>query len=121
MDCNELKYRVDCLKHLAMLRYGSLPLEIELGRRNGTPLDERLCKMCNHQSIENEIHVLLQCPLYDDLRANIIRNLPNTEMSVFEKFTMLLSNQELQAPLGKCVFRIMERRDIFKNVFTNLM
>ena len=32
-------------KYLAMLRSGSLPLEVELGRRNGIPFVDRLCKM----------------------------------------------------------------------------
>ena len=106
-------------KYLAMLRCGSLPLEVELGRRDGIPLDKRYCKMCNQNVIEDEIHVLLQCPLYDDIRSNLT-NIHNTGMSLLDQFISILSCSEQQALLGKCIFRIMERRDIFKDVFSNL-
>ena len=76
--------------------------------------------MCNLQKVEDEIHVLLQCPLYDDLRDNLVKNIPNTGMSLIDQYILLLSKTEIQAPLGKCIFRIMERREIFKNIFTNL-
>ena len=69
---------------------------------------------------ENEVHILLQCPLYDDLRYNLMQHINDTDMSQMEQFNTLLSNPELQALLGKVTFKIMERRDIFKNVFSNL-
>ena len=59
-------------KCFAMFMCDSLPLEVELGRIKNMPLDERLCKMCTQQSIENEVPILLECPLYDDLRENIL-------------------------------------------------
>ena len=48
----------------AMLRCGSLPIEIELGRRKEIPLQNRICKMCDMDCIENEVHLLLACPVY---------------------------------------------------------
>ena len=32
------------------------------------PLEERTCPMCRSILIEDEFHVLMKCPLYDDLR-----------------------------------------------------
>ena len=32
--------------------------------------NERLCLMCNLYIIEDEIHFILICPLYNDLREN---------------------------------------------------
>lgn len=104
-------------KHLAMLRCGSLPLEIELGRRTNVPLEERICKLCNNENIENEVHVLLECPLYDDIRHPLLEYLHDTDLTVLQKYYLILSKPELQALIGKCIFRIMERRDIFRNVF----
>ena len=33
-----------------------------------TPEDLRICDHCSLNSVENEMHVLFQCNLYDDLR-----------------------------------------------------
>ena len=96
-------------KFLAMLRCGSLPLEIELGRRSKIPLHNRICKLCN-TNVEDEVHLLLQCPAYDDLRENIVLYISDVRLSLKDQFCSLLSNTEIQAALGKCVFRIMERR-----------
>merc|ERR1711884_951446 len=41
-------------------------LEIERGRYVGRPEHERLCSVCN--VIEDEFHVVMFCPLYDELR-----------------------------------------------------
>ena len=39
----------------------------ETGRYERLPLEERTCPMCKSILIENEFHVLMKCPLYDDL------------------------------------------------------
>ncbi len=46
------------------------PLHIETGRYEGLAEDERMCPMCNN-GVENELHALLDCPLYDDVRKNM--------------------------------------------------
>ena len=55
---------------LAKFRCGTLPLEIELGRfsKPKTPLSDRICKHCNTNNIEDEVHFLTICNLYADLR-----------------------------------------------------
>lgn len=53
---------------LAQFRCGILPLRIEMGRYHGEPVEERICTFCCKNSIENEIHFLLHCPLYNDYR-----------------------------------------------------
>ena len=42
-------------------RAGTLPLEIERGRWRGVPSEQRLCKQCNSNSIENLPHFMLDC------------------------------------------------------------
>lgn len=56
---------------LAQFRLGILPLRIETGRYSNTPADERICQMCNLNSVEDEYHFVMNCPLYDDLRTNL--------------------------------------------------
>ena len=65
VSCNMgRKYR----SALARFRSGTLLLEIETGRWRGIPVDQRLCKLCNTQSVESESHFLFSCPVYDQLR-----------------------------------------------------
>ena len=65
---------------LAQLRLGILPLEIETGRfRNVKDAvtgnfrklreDERICKICEMNQVENEFHFICVCPKYDVQRT----------------------------------------------------
>ena len=37
---------------------------------NKVPYNERKCQLCN--TLEDEFHLLLECPLYHDLRKSLI-------------------------------------------------
>ena len=52
---------------MTQFRCGTAPLRIETGWYEGIPEEERLCPMCN-DGVENELHALLECTLYNDLR-----------------------------------------------------
>ena len=58
---------------LSMLRCGTLPLHVETGRwcRPVKPLDQRICTYCNQNKIENEVHFIIECDIYDDLRVEL--------------------------------------------------
>ena len=49
---------------LAQFRLGTLPLELELGRFANLKIEDRICKLCNDGSIEDEIHFLFTCKTY---------------------------------------------------------
>ena len=53
----------------AKFRCRVAPLKIETGRYgvNRVPAEEQLCDACN--SVENQFHVLMKCPLYRDARG----------------------------------------------------
>ena len=55
---------------LAKCRSGSLPLQIENGRyaKPKMPLNDRICKLCKDNVVEDEIHFRLCCEFYSDLR-----------------------------------------------------
>lgn len=57
------------VKSLMRLRTGAHHLAIETGRWQGLNRDERLCTKCNGGVVEDELHVLFECPFYDDVRA----------------------------------------------------
>ncbi|MCG8049515.1 MAG: reverse transcriptase family protein, partial [Candidatus Thiodiazotropha endolucinida] len=53
---------------LAQFRCGVLPLRIETGRFVGEKPEERLCRLCNCNTPEDETHFLLDCTLYTSIR-----------------------------------------------------
>ena len=55
---------------LVKFRCGVAPLRIETGRNEMIPYDKRNCYNCITK-VENEEHVLLECPLYKDIRLEL--------------------------------------------------
>ena len=56
---------------IAKFRTSSHDLEIEKGRHQNLATNQRLCRLClarNISAIEDEYHVLLQCPSYETIR-----------------------------------------------------
>ena len=49
---------------LAKLRSGGLPLHIEVGRfcKPKVDLENRICKLCDMNVVEDEIHLLIEMP-----------------------------------------------------------
>ena len=56
----------------AKFRTGVAPLRIETGRYEGISETERSCIFCE-DSVEDGIHVLLQCPLYSEIRSELVQ------------------------------------------------
>ena len=73
---------------LTRLRTSAHRLEIELGRRNSTPRNERVCRWCTFHEhtdeIENEQHFIYKCSLNTPARTILIN-----------KIIKLLSNYSL--------------------------
>ena len=102
-------------KALAQIKCSSSHLLIETGRyQNGVylPVDERLCKIC-HISVEDEFHVLLKCPLYDDLRDMLFEGAFNCNpafhlLSDVEKFVFIMSSNDLTKMCAKTCKLLLE-------------
>ena len=69
----------------AQLRFGILPLAIEVGRFRGTPEELRLCEFCDLNVVEDEVHFLLYCPLYEDLRKCMFEIVQKENADLFWK------------------------------------
>ena len=48
-------------------RSGVAPINLELGRYLGIPVNNRFCNFCEN-CVEDEKHVLLSCPMYNGVR-----------------------------------------------------
>ena len=55
---------------LAKFRCGVAPIRLETGRYERLAVNNRICPLCNRE-VENEVHVLLKCPQYTDIRQTL--------------------------------------------------
>ncbi len=85
--------------YLAQLRYGILPLHIETGRWYGVKEEDRLCKACYNNQIENEYHFIFHCNAYSTLRTTFYDQISSV-MSTFidnndeDKFNLLVNKEQ---------------------------
>ena len=65
----------------AKFRCGVAPLKIETCRYglNRVPVEERLCESC--QVVEDKFHIMMVCPLFNDIRSQFILQLNEVEQS----------------------------------------
>ena len=90
---------------------GTLLLEIENGRffpiydihlkknRKSKPC-ERKCKICKSNLVEDEIHFVCVCPLYQDLRTQLYDVIKTSNddfihLTITDKFIYILTNHQL--------------------------
>ena len=105
---------------LARFRCGTAVICIETGRYEGLPENETICPVCENV-VEDEYHVLCQCPLYTDLRPEYYEFLiAEMDVSVHNlwkegKLSLILSNTENSAIRASAKFcsQILERRRSF--------
>ena len=99
----------------AKFRCGVAPTNIELCRYGlaRIPVEERVCSHCNE--VEDELHVLMHCPLYDDIRNELTLSVNNInpsyqELSMQEKFIQLVSNPLFYRVVSKAICYILNKR-----------
>ena len=69
---------------MAQLRLGILPLALETGRYYRIPIENRFCKLCQNEYIEDEIHFLCCCKHFDHERLLFFTKLAETGKNIFE-------------------------------------
>ena len=60
--------------YLAQFRCGILPIRIETGRFRGEAVGERICTLCESGNVEDELHFVLHCGKYADLREALFND-----------------------------------------------
>ena len=110
---------------LTKLRLSAHRLEIETGRytRPKTAVENRICAYCKHlghTEVEDEIHFLVRCPLYKEIRENllpreILRNNSNDE----QKFVDIMTDGETKST-AKFTFQAFSEREITLDVLSTL-
>ena len=105
----EQKYKVA----LTRFRTSSHSLQIETGRYENLPREQRICQMCNMKKIEDEFHFLLVCPYYRDLRQKYFKPY-FCHWPTLKKFETILSLQNVNAlnGLAKFIYFANKKRNI---------
>ena len=109
---------------LAQFRAGVLPLRLETGRFNivndhesgkfrHLRIEERVCQLCNKNSVEDEYHFLMVCPLYTEDRVVLFKKIVNSfssfkDLDDNEKFNCI--NKAYQKYLAKYLVCSWEKR-----------
>ena len=83
---------------ISQLRLASHKLEILISKWNKMEKELRICKFCDKNQVEDELHFLLECSKYEQFRENAVR-------TIFEKDKLNLNNKNKTETL----------RDLFKN------
>ena len=106
-------------------RISNQNLKIETGRFTipKTPEDLRICDDCNLNSVENEMHILSRCDLYNDLRKTLfIKSTTEihyllTNHNIHEKVCFLFDNTDSHDSrvTAYFVFQAFERRKKHSN------
>jgi exonuclease III len=114
LNCNLPKY---AYKSIARFRLSSHNLHIELGRHKRpikTPAEERFCRRCNSNSIEDEFHCLMVCTNWDRHRIDLLEQaqllIDNfLVLSLEKQFIEILSvkNHEMSLALGKFLHQVL--------------
>ena len=99
----------------AKFRCGVAPLKIETCRYglNRIPVEERLCESC--QVVEDEFHVMMVCPLFNDIRSQFILQLNEVEQSFNdytqeEQFIYVMSNPACYKIISKAMYFILSKK-----------
>jgi hypothetical protein len=84
---------------LIRFRISAPNIEIEKGRHQNIPLNERICKLCKLE-IEDEIHFLQQCPILNSFRTEAMQQISDiwkhfASLDNKSKFIWLLSNKNI--------------------------
>ena len=109
---------------LTKFRLSNHKLRIELGRRDGTPREERTCQIC-HDGVEDEIHLLVKCKQYEELRAPLINMCRELKPQFCyytdkEKFMFIMKTPLLTDVMTKFLTKTMNDREIFLEVARSL-
>ena len=71
---------------LAKFRGGVLPLHVETGRWQNTPWENRICRVCNQNCVEDEFHFLCICESYN-LHRNVLFHRVTVKNADFATFS----------------------------------
>ena len=111
---------------LASLRSGCLPLAVETGRYRipKVPLNQRTCKICNQNCIEDEFLFIIECITLQVLREQLFLSISLHDASFmhldnYTKFLYIIQAEHCTAIIAKCVYKMFQLRTSFCIILSN--
>ena len=105
-------------KSLTKLRISAHKLEIENGRYSRKSVGDRVCKKCNYNKVEDEIHFICECSLYNAERIRLFEyvnhKIPNfVSLNSHDKFIWLMTceNSDILSRFAEFVYKCFSLRD----------
>ena len=99
---------------LSRLRLSAHDLKIERGRYCSLPVADRLCKSCG--VVEDELHFLDSCVLFNDKRVFFLRKI-NVKMKSYSSFNCNDANQIYITKPSSCMTLDWAQSELAKYVF----
>ena len=92
-------------------------LLVETGRHNNISYEDRICTLCDTQSIEDEYHVFMKCPFYNNLRHQYLEGIINFDIVNHNSFYNIVSSSNPVTLKTICVFvyEMFKHRNEFIN------
>ena len=69
-------------------------LEIHTGRYSSTVREQRYCKLCNSNEVEDELHFILKCPYFSTIRNRYTDNFYFTHPNMFKLIQLFTSDDK---------------------------
>ena len=100
-------------KILSQFRLSSHTLKIEVGRHckpRKLPLEERTCSLCTLNVIEDEKHLLLHCPFYEEERSHLFCKILTHDKDLLDEtdfnnvFSNIMSSENSMVLFSLCKF-----------------
>ena len=109
----------------AKCRRGVAPMRIETGRNENLPMGRGLSLICDNQSVEDEVQVFINCPLYEDFRFNLYEHAQLCFSNFMllsgpEKLCVVMSESNLAFITANTCFYILQRHGDFFFFFSLL-
>ena len=97
-------------KVIARFRLSNHDLKVETGRhcKPKIPLEQRICRLCKENVIEDETHFLMCCPAYSQLRETLI-TIRNQD-GLINDFISVVSCDKTCFYLGKLLHKMFKLR-----------
>jgi len=90
-------------------------INIERGRWNGTPRNERICRFCN--KVEDEYHFLFECTIYSTIRETYLSRYYRVRPNMYKTVELLSSDKvKLLRNLAVYVYKAFELRQCINNM-----
>ena len=100
-------------RHLTMLRGGTNKLRIERGRWVGEREEERVCRVCGCEEVEDEKHFLLGCSRYVRERVEMFENIKEVDKRL-EDIERKCEADQLDILIGRGWKDKTQQRDSFR-------